>query len=253
MIAQALAASPAVAALLAAIAVGGVGGRWAARPGGSRRPSPTSGGSPAPERTPRGTRRRRRHAGLAALLTIALVAGPLLAAIVGAGALAVPSVRSVADRRRRRAAIARGLPDVADLLVVSIRAGLTPRQAVTALGTLLGPPFAEAFVEVVRRTERGESFPDALRALPDVLGLEAADIADTIGTGERYGLAIEPMLDELATQARAARRRVDQADARTLPVRLAFPLVTCTLPAYVLVAVVPAVLAALHALGDTRP
>lgn len=199
----------------------------------------------------------RQHRAVAAIVTslvgAALLLGPLLAGTIAACILALRATRPVVARRRRTAIIARSLPDVADLIVLSIRAGLTPRQAIAEVAPVVPSPFDTAFAEVGRRTERGESFPDALRALPELLGIGTADIADTIATGERYGLPIEPLLDDLATQARATRRRADQADARALPVRLAFPLVTCTLPAYVLVAIVPAVLAALTSLGDARP
>jgi tight adherence protein C len=59
------------------------------------------------------------------------------------------------------------------------------------------------------------------------------------------------MLDQLSTEARAARRRLDEADARKLPVRLSFPLVVCTLPSFILLAIAPAVIAALSSLGSS--
>jgi tight adherence protein C len=59
------------------------------------------------------------------------------------------------------------------------------------------------------------------------------------------------VLDQLTIEAREARRRLEQAEARRLPVRLSFPLVLCTLPSFVLLAIVPAVIAALSSLGTT--
>ena len=106
-----------------------------------------------------------------------------------------------------------------------------------------------AFAEVVHRTERGQPFADALAALPDRLGDPAGPVADTIATSERHGLALGPALDQLTAEARASRRRLDEAEARKLPVRLSFPLVTCTLPSFVLLAIAPAVIAALSSLG----
>ena len=41
--------------------------------------------------------------------------------------------------------------------------------------------------------------------------------------------------------------------ARRLPVRLSFPLVVCTLPSFVLLAIAPAVLGALSTLQGTTP
>ena len=72
-----------------------------------------------------------------------------------------------------------------------------------------------------------------------------------IATSDRYGLPLGPVLDQLTTEARDSRRRLDQAAARKLPVRLSFPLVACTLPSFVLLAIVPAVIAALSSLGGS--
>ena len=182
-----------------------------------------------------------------AILTI----GPLA---VGAGvALAVLMRRLAPIRasRRRRGDIERALPDAMDRLVLGVRAGLTPFQSVTELAASTEPFVGGAFAEVVRRTERGQTFADSLAALPELLGPAAAPLADAIATSDRNGLALGPMLDQVAAEIRAARRRLDQAEARKLPVRLSFPLVTCTLPSFVLLAIAPAVIAALSSLGGT--
>jgi tight adherence protein C len=138
-----------------------------------------------------------------------------------------------------------------DLLVLSVRAGLTPFQAVGELAGSDEPVVGDAFAEVVRRTERGQPFADALAALPERLGPSATALADVIATSDRNGLALGPVLDQLTVEIRAARRRLDQAEARKLPIRLSFPLVTCTLPSFVLLAIAPAVIAALSSLGGT--
>ena len=110
-------------------------------------------------------------------------------------------------------------------------------------------PIGDAFGEVVQRTERGQAFADALAALPERLGTPAVALADVIATSDRHGLALGPVLDLLTNETRAARQRLDQAAARKLPIRLSFPLVTCTLPSFVLLAIAPAVIAALSSLG----
>ena len=152
-------------------------------------------------------------------------------------------------RRRDQRALDRTWPDAIELLVHALEAGLTPRQAIEHLVGRAPEPVRPAFAAVVHRIERGQPFADALRALPDVLGTRAAATADMIGTSDRYGLPLAPVLEQLARDARDARRRLDQAAARKLPVRLSFPLVTCTLPSFVLLAIAPAVIAALSSLG----
>ena len=74
-----------------------------------------------------------------------------------------------------------------------------------------------------------------------------------VATAVRYGLPLAPVLDRLIDEARAERRRHAAEAARRLPVALSFPLVVCSLPSFVLLAIVPAVLGAVASLGDSLP
>jgi tight adherence protein C len=206
-------------------------------------------------RTAPAPRRPRRRWSIGAALIGAtlgvLTIGPIAVGAAGATAVMVRRLAPIRAARRRRSDIERELPDAMDLLVLSVRAGLTPFQAVGELAGSDQPVVREAFAEVVGRTERGQPFADALAALPERLGPSAAALADVIATSDRNGLALGPVLDQLTVEIRATRRRLDQAEARKLPVRLSFPLVTCTLPSFVLLAIAPAVIAALSSLGGT--
>jgi tight adherence protein C len=103
-----------------------------------------------------------------------------------------------------------------------------------------------AFAAVGQRVATGERFADALGVLPALLGPRAHALADAFAAADRDGLPLAPVLVRLASEARHDRRRRADARARQLPVRLAFPLVLCTLPSFVLLAVAPLLLAALH-------
>jgi Flp pilus assembly protein TadB len=220
-----------------------------ARPAAIRTPRKIPGGrSTEPLR-----RRRRSWVGAAVFgATLGVLAiGPLAVGAAGATAVMVRRLAPMRAARRRRSDIERELPDAMDLLVLSVRAGLTPFQAVGELADSEVHVVGDAFAEVVHRTERGQQFADALAALPEHLGPPAAALADVIATSDRNGLALGPVLDQLTVEIRAARRRLDQAESRKLPIRLSFPLVTCTLPSFVLLAIAPAVIAALSSLGGT--
>ena len=65
----------------------------------------------------------------------------------------------------------------------------------------------------------------------------------------RYGAPIGPALDLVAADLRLRARRRAEVRARRVPVRMLFPLVTCILPAFVLLSVVPMVAASLRDLG----
>lgn len=180
-----------------------------------------------------------------------LVVGPLPVAAVAAGWMLVVAGRPFVEARRTAAATEAALPDALELFVLIVHAGLTPRQAIEYLAGHAPPAVCHGFGAVVDRLHRGDPLADALRALPELLGGSTLGLADLIGAADRYGLPLAPVLVQLAEQARADRRRAADAAARALPVKLAFPLVVCTLPSFVLLAIVPAVMAALSSLQDS--
>lgn len=158
-------------------------------------------------------------------------------------------------RRQRRLARERlqAFPDAVELVVVAVRAGLTPISAVRSAAKLADPSLDDAFDAFELRLARGGTFADAFGALGDVVGPPARPIVDAMSTADRYGLPIAPVLDRLVDEARSERRRQAAEAARRLPVALSFPLVTCSLPSFVLLAVVPAVLGAVASLRNSLP
>jgi tight adherence protein C len=173
---------------------------------------------------------------------------PPLGLLAGGTALAVPRVLRHRNQQRWRRASQRQLPDVVDLLVVAISAGLTPALAVDQLAALAPEPFAAAFAETGRRVSRGQRLADALDALPALLGDTARPLAHTLASAERYGSPVGPALELLAHDARRDRRRLAEEAARTVPIKLCFPLVCCTLPAFVLLTIAPLVAGAVRSL-----
>ena len=152
-----------------------------------------------------------------------------------------------AARRTHRAA-ERAYPDAIEMIVLAVRAGYLPAAAMTMAGPHLAPAIRPAFAAVAARTATGERFADALSALPAALGPMTAPLADSFAAADRYGQPIAPVLERLATEARQRRRRHADTLARQLPVRMSAPLVLCTLPSFVLLAVVPLLLAAFSTL-----
>jgi tight adherence protein C len=198
----------------------------------------------------RAVRRIGRWMAVAAAIAVAVVAlGPPLVFVVAAGLGLASRLRPLWADRRRQVLIDRAVPDAIELFVLAVHAGLTPVQAVRELTTVAAPIVRNGFEAVVHRLDRGEPFGSALRALPDELGVGMVGLADVVASADRYGLPLAPVLESLALEARASRRRSDEADARRLPVKLAFPLVVCTLPSFVLLAIAPALVAALSSLS----
>ena len=157
------------------------------------------------------------------------------------------------DARRMRAGALDQLPDLVELIVIAVRAGATPTAGLIEATRHAPALLVPVLDEVAHRLDRGHRLADALAAFGDALGPDAATFVDALATADRYGLPIGPVLDRLADDIRTERRRHAERHARTLPVRLAFPLVLCTLPSFVLVAIVPALLGAVSTLRGSAP
>ena len=194
-------------------------------------------------------RHRRPHLGLRPLRSLGSafgavlllgVAGPwLTAALVLALTAVRPRWRCVRAARLAAQTVAAEAPDAIDALVALVRAGLSPRQAGSVLAERAPPSWRPGFAEVEQACSRGARFVDALDELPRVLGPPARSVVEALQSSERYGHPLGPLLEQLADDGRRGRRRLAEADARTLPVRLSFPLVCCTLPSFVLLTIAP--------------
>ena len=180
--------------------------------------------------------------------TIALPLLPAAALPVGLVAWALPGLGARRRRRRHLAAIATGLPDVVDLLVLAIGAGLTVRLAVAAVARRSPGPLGAELARAGLEADLGRRLADALDDLPDRAGEATRPLIGALIASERYGAPLGPSLERLAHEVRADRRRRAEEAARKVPVKLLFPLVSCTLPAFGLLTVAPLIASAVRSL-----
>lgn len=158
------------------------------------------------------------------------------------------SRRSRHSRREQRA-VEVGFPHAVELLVLGVRSGLLPVHALALVAPHVEPAIGRAFDAVGERVAAGERFADALGALVDELGPVAVMLVDTLAAADRYGTPLGPLLDRLAAEAHDHRRRAAEARARQLPVRLSAPMVLCTLPSFVFLAIAPLIIGAISSLS----
>jgi hypothetical protein len=128
---------------------------------------------------------------------------------------------------------------------MALAAGLTPYLAVS-LGSRFAPaPVAEPLEFVLAATQDGQRLADVLDA-EAVRSPALAPLLALLANCERSGMPVGPALTRMATSLRAKARRRALARARTVPVRLLFPLVFLVLPAFLVLTVAPVVLAGLN-------
>ena len=169
---------------------------------------------------------------------------PRPAGVVSVGRV-VGAPRARRRRRQRDAVIERELPVVVDLIGVAVAAGCTPYIAIEH-AVRFGPKRTGASLqEVVQACALGQALDGALRDLGASVPT-LRPLAEALRTSARLGSPAAPALARLAAEVRADVRRRAEARARTVPVRLCFPLVACILPAFALLTVAPAVFGGLH-------
>ncbi|HEX3211103.1 MAG TPA: type II secretion system F family protein [Actinomycetota bacterium] len=190
--------------------------------------------------------------GAVLLRAVVALAIPGLVVVAVLVAAAWPITARVVRRRavgRRLAVRSRAAPAVLDLLGAALRAGLNPHKAVLRVAER-APDALRGDLSLAADVLRlGGSPAAALRAAADRSGLdELRAAAAALEVAERWGA---PPAEALAARAEALRTRARlnaEAEAGRAAVRLAFPLVLCFLPAFVLLTVVPTVAGALNAL-----
>ena len=183
---------------------------------------------------------------LAAAATFVVLAPA--APVVGAAVWAWPALGERRRRRRARAELLRHLPEVADLLVLAVGAGLTVPLAVAAVARRAPGPLAPALGQVISEVSLGRRLADALDDVPARLGEDVRPLISALVASDRYGAPLLDSLVRLSVELRADRRRRAEEAARRVPVKLLFPLVFCTLPAFALLTVAPLIAGALRSL-----
>jgi tight adherence protein C len=186
--------------------------------------------------------------GLAASVVVVDPAAAALAApVLGVTGYRLPAfLRALAGTRRRRET-SRSTPDVLDAVAVSATAGLSPRQALDRAAVAIDGPLGEELSAIRRDVELGGTWGTGLREAARRLAIpELRRLAVVLEQGQRLGVPVAVRLRDLAREVRAERRSRREERARRAPVAMLFPLVFLILPAFVLAAVVPAVLVAVR-------
>jgi pilus assembly protein TadC len=152
-----------------------------------------------------------------------------------------------ARRDRSTVAAVDDLADLAELLRIALAAGLTVTSAVALVAPRLATPAAQAFAVAASGAEQRAPI-DALAALPERLGEHSRELCAALVASARYGTPVLPALERVAFELRFARRLAAETRARRVSVLLLLPLVSCILPAFVLLAIVPLAIGAMSTL-----
>ena len=139
--------------------------------------------------------------------------------------------------RRRQHAIARGLPNALDLMVVCVEAGLGIDQTTLQVAKELQsahPEICSEFTVMNLELRAGKRRAEALHNLADRAGVEdLRKLVAVLVQTDRFGTSIAQSLRGHADYLRAMARQRAEERASKLAVKLVFPIFFCVLPAAV--------------------
>lgn len=182
----------------------------------------------------------------AGLVVAATVAGPVAGIALAVGGWFVPEFGWRRSQRDRRLGVEADLPQACDLVGLALGSGCDVSSAVAEAAPLVGGVCGRRLAVVTRAMAVGTPFDDALELWGRGIGSDALDeVVATLRAARRQGGAAADTVVALGADLRLRTRLQRQAAARTLPVKVLFPLVFCVLPAFVLLTIVPMVAATL--------
>jgi len=177
-------------------------------------------------------------------LVIGVLAAPVML-LVG-WQLPILIIRNRGERRRQR--IDGELPELIDLLVVTVEAGLGFNSSLQVASDRFKGPLGEELRLTLQEQRMGLTTSEALRNLLercDTPGIRS--FVRSILQGEQLGVSIGQVMRELAVEMRKRRRQKAEERAQKAPIKLLFPLILLIFPAMFVILLAPAIFAFLDA------
>jgi tight adherence protein C len=192
------------------------------------------------------------------LLTLWLVpamGGSIFFAIIAAVAVAAaawyaPVYYVELKRRSRMEKIDKQLPDMIDLLVVTIEAGLGILASMRVASETMSDPLGQELRFTLQEQRMGLSVNQAIESLGRRADAPNMRIfVRALTQGERLGVSIGSTMRNLSVEMRKRRRAMAEERAQKMPIKMLFPLIFCIFPALFVVILTPMIINIIDALA----
>jgi tight adherence protein C len=156
--------------------------------------------------------------------------------------------------RGRRDLMQMELPNVLDLLCVSVEAGLGFDAAVAKLSERMVGPLVDEFGLVLHEMRIGESRSEALKNLSERVDVpEVSQFCRAIIQADQLGIALSRILRVQSHDMRVRRQLAAEEKAMKAPVKMLFPTVLFVFPSMFVVALGPAALNLMQTFSGGAP
>ena len=185
---------------------------------------------------------------LVVLWLIPAMGGSLIFAIVlavaaGVGGYFAPTYYVELKRRARMDQVDKQMPDMIDLLVVTIEAGLGILASMRVASESMADPLGQELRLTLQEQRMGLSVGQAIESLG-----RRADCGNmrifvrSITQGERLGVSMGTTMRNLSLEMRKRRRAMAEEKAQKMPIKMLFPLIFFIFPALFIVILTPMII-----------
>jgi tight adherence protein C len=196
---------------------------------------------------------------------LAAILLPILVLLVGSGSLlsvvlaliTLPSgwlLPLVLVRRRARHRLEEidyRLPDLIDLLVVTLEAGVGFGASLRIASEELAGPLSDEVRLTLQEQTMGLAVDDSFENLVRRADTPAMrSFVRSMAQGERLGISTGQIMRNLAIEMRKRRRKAAEERAQKAPIKMLFPLVFLIFPSLFIVLLVPAAISVIKVLGS---
>lgn len=152
--------------------------------------------------------------------------------------------------RKRQDLIVRQLPDVLDLLSISVLAGLSLDGAIRKVVERMEGPLIDEFRRMLRDTRMGMSRSRSMKLMAQRCEVQDVSLfVMSVVQSERLGASMSDTLQIQADNMRNLRRQRARTKAMKAPVKMVFPLVFCIFPSIFVVVLLPSLLSLKQTIG----
>jgi tight adherence protein C len=182
-------------------------------------------------------------------------ASPVFVGVAAAASIALGWMLPVTIVRRRarlrNKKVDREVPELIDLLVVTVEAGQGLAGAIRIAGERLHGPLGDEVRLAVQEQSMGLSTHDALMHMVERSDTPALrSFVRAVVQGESLGVSIGEILRAVAVDMRKRRRQAAEEQAQKAPVKMLFPLAFFIFPSMFIVLLGPSVFDLMDALGS---
>lgn len=167
----------------------------------------------------------------------------IISVVLAVPAFFIPEIVLKSRVKARQSAILREMPDAFDIIGANIEGGLSINMAIARYSSRVKGFFAAELMTVIKKTQLGKSFGEAMRELDEKLTInDLTGFVNTFIQADKMGGNVKEIIRGQAEEIRQKRFQYLRKKAHEAPVKLLIPLLLFIFPVIFIVLFAPIVI-----------